>query len=314
MKTNAAEVPQRALRAGVASDTGLQRSLNEDRVFADESRGVFLVVDGLGGHAAGETAAETALQILQERMACFNEDADLEREVREAISAANNEIYQLAQEHSECKGMACVLTLAVAREERVTVGHVGDSRLYLAWNGELRKLTSDHSPVGEQEDKHELTEEQAMQHPRRNEVYRDVGSQMHSADDPEFIETKSFLFRPDAALLLCSDGLSDVLTSAEISSIVEGYEGDPDAVAHQLIEAANNAGGKDNISVVFVPGEEFVGRNAGLNTARQRHAVTRIRTETRNWKPLVRNLSLVLIGMLLGVALWMGIQRFWPLG
>ncbi len=300
-------------RAGVASDPGLQRSLNEDRVFADEKRGVFLVVDGLGGHAAGETAAEMALQVLQERTASFDGNSDLEREVREAISAANNEIYQLAQEHSECKGMACVLTLAVAREDHVTVGHVGDSRLYLAWNGELRKLTSDHSPVGEQEDKRELTEEEAMNHPRRNEVYRDVGSQVHEADDPEFVETKSFLFRPDAALLLCSDGLSDVLTSAQISSIVERYEGDPDEIAHQLIDAANRAGGKDNISVVFVPGAEFVGREAGaLNAARQRHAVTRIREQSGRWRPILRNLCLVLIGMVLGIALWIGIQRFWP--
>jgi serine/threonine protein phosphatase PrpC len=209
--------------------------------------------------------------------------------------------------------MACVLTLAIAREDHVTVGHVGDSRLYLAWNGELRKLTSDHSPVGEQEDNRELTEEEAMNHPRRNEVYRDVGSQVHEADDPEFVETKSFLFRPDAALLLCSDGLSDVLTSAQISSIVERYEGDPDAVARQLIEAANRAGGKDNISVVFVPGAEFVGREAAaLTAARQRHAVTRIREQSGRWQPILRNLSLLLIGMVLGIALWIGIQRFWP--
>lgn len=302
-----------AWRAGVASDAGLQRPLNEDRVLADEARGVFLVVDGLGGHAAGETAAETALQVLQERIAAFDGETDLEREVREAISAANNEIYQLAQERAEYKGMACVLTMAVAREDRVTIGHVGDSRLYLAWNGELRKLTSDHSPVGEQEDNRELTEQEAMNHPRRNEIYRDVGSQAHNADDPEFVETKSFLFRPDAALLLCSDGLSDMLTSAQISSVVERYEGDPDVIARELVEAANRAGGKDNISVVFVPGAEFVGREAATLTAtRQRHAVTRIRPETGRWRPVLKNLSLILIGMLLGVALWIGIQRFWP--
>jgi PPM family protein phosphatase len=302
-----------AWRAGVASDPGLQRSVNEDRVFADESRGIFLVVDGLGGHAAGETAAETALQVLQEWSTSFSAEENLEKEVREAISAANNEIYHLAQEHKDCKGMACVLTLAVTHDDHVTVGHVGDSRLYLVWNGELRKLTSDHSPVGEQEDNRELTEEEAMNHPRRNEVYRDVGSRMHTADDPEFVETKTFLFRPDAALLLCSDGLSDVLTSAQISSVVERYEGDPDLVARQLIEAANRAGGKDNVSVVFVPGAEFVGREAApLTAARQRHAVTRIRAEAPRWRSIVKNTCLVLIGMVLGIALWIGIQRLWP--
>ncbi len=299
-------------RAGVASDAGRQRSANEDRVLADEERGVFLVVDGMGGHAAGEVAAETAIQVLQERISSFDGDSDLEEELRQAIAAANNAVYRLAQERSEFTGMACVLTLAVARADRVSVGHVGDSRLYLAWNGELRKLTSDHSPVGEKEDGGELTEEEAMHHPRRNEVYRDVGSQVHQPDDTEFVETKSFLFRPDAALLLCSDGLSDVLTSAQISSIVERYEGDPDDVARQLIAAANRAGGKDNISVVFVPGTEFVGRQAAsLTAARQRHAVTRVRPASGRWRAVLKTVLLLLIGMVLGIALWLGVQRFW---
>ena len=307
MKTNT------TWRAGVASDAGRQRSANEDRVLADEERGVFLVVDGMGGHAAGEVAAETAIQVLQEQISSFDREGDLEQELREAISAANNAVFRLAQQRSEFAGMACVLTLAVARADRVTVGHVGDSRLYLAWNGELRKLTSDHSPVGEKEDSGELTEEEAMHHPRRNEVYRDVGSQVHQPDDAEFVETKSFLFRPDAALLLCSDGLSDVLTSAQISSIVESYEGDPDDVARQLIEAANRAGGKDNISVVFVPGAEFVGREAAsVTAARQRHAVTRVRPASGRWRAVLKTILLLLIGMVLGIALWLAIQRFWP--
>ena len=299
-------------RAGVASDPGLQRSQNEDRVFADEARGVFLVVDGLGGHAAGETAAEVALEVVRQRIEHFDTDGDLEHELREAIAAANNHIYALAEQRRECRGMACVLTLAVAQEDRVTVGHVGDSRLYLVWNGELRKLTSDHSPVGEQEDNRELTEQEAMNHPRRNEVYRDVGSQLHEPGDLDFVETKTVLFHSDAALLLCSDGLSDVLTSAEISSIVERYDGNPERVARQLIEAANRAGGKDNISVVFVPGEEFVGREAAsADAARQRHAVTRVRSASSRWRPGLKSLLLVLIGMLLGIVLWIGIQRFW---
>ena len=90
--------------------------------------------------------------------------------------------------------MACVLTLAVVREDVVTVGHVGDSRLYLIWNGTLRKLTPDHSPVGEQEDQGELTEAEAMEHPRRNEVFRDVGSRERGANDGDFIEVRSFPF------------------------------------------------------------------------------------------------------------------------
>ncbi len=312
MTNAAARQPETRWQAGLATDPGLQRARNEDRVFADKESGIFLVVDGLGGHAAGEVAAETAVRVLQDRLTSVDSNLDLELAVREAISAANNEIYQLAQEDSRCAGMACVLTVAIAREEKVTVGHVGDSRLYLAWNGELRKLTSDHSPVGEQEDSHALTEEQAMNHPRRNEVYRDVGSHKRDPDDPEFVETKTILFRPDAALLLCSDGLSDVLTSAQISSIVERYEGEPDVIARRLIEAANGAGGKDNISVVFVPGAEFLGRDAAeMRAARQRHAVTRIRSEPGRWWSFWKNVLLLLLGMALGIGLWIAIQRIW---
>ena len=301
-----------AWRVGAATDAGRQRSVNEDRVFFDESLGVFLVVDGMGGHAAGEIAAQTALDVIRGRAPSFEDAEDLERDMREAITAANNAVFHLSEQHDGFTGMACVLTLAAARDGRVTVAHVGDSRLYLAWNGELRKMTPDHSPVGEQEDGGELTEQDAMNHPRRNEVYRDVGSALHNPDDAEFIDTKSFLFRPDAALLLCSDGLSDVLTSAEISSIVEHYDGDAEAVANELINAANEAGGKDNVSVVFVPGPDFVGRDGvAISAARQRHAVTRVRPPAGRWQSLLKTGILLLLGMAIGIALWIGIQRFW---
>ncbi|HEX4750557.1 MAG TPA: protein phosphatase 2C domain-containing protein [Bryobacteraceae bacterium] len=299
-------------RAGVATDSGKQRSSNEDRVFADDSHGIFLVVDGMGGHAAGEIAAETALDSVRANLSGLDSDRDVEDQVRAAITAANNAVRRLSEQKSEYGGMACVLTLAVAHSDHVTVGHVGDSRLYLAWNGELRKLTSDHSPVGEQEDNGEISEEEAMNHPRRNEVYRDIGSEWHNLDDTNFIETKTLLFRTDAALLLCSDGLSDTLTAAQISAVIERYEGDPSKVALQLVDAANRAGGKDNISVIFVPGPEFIGSNAAsVAAARQRHAVTRIRPKARRWRSVVRTLVLLVVGMFLGIALWLGVQRFW---
>ena len=293
-----------AWRAGVATDPGLERHVNEDRVLADEARGVFLVVDGLGGHAAGEMAAETALRAIEDCLVSIDSAADLENQIRHAITEANNRIYSLAEQNAGWHGMACVLTLAVAQEDRLTIGHVGDSRLYLAWNGNLRKLTSDHSPVGEQEDRGELTESEAMHHPRRNEVFRDVGSRPHSPDDPHFIETKSVPFRSDAALLLCSDGLSDVLTSAQISTIVEQHTGDSADTARQLVEAANQAGGKDNISVIFVAGADFVGSESNaLIDARPRHAITRMRGTTSRWRRLSRDILWLLIGIVLGVLL-----------
>ena len=300
-------------RAAVASDPGLQRRVNEDRVLADDIHGVFLVVDGLGGHAAGEMAAETALHVIEQQVQTLEKSDDVEGAVRRVITEANNRIFKLAEENPEWRGMACVLTLAVAQEDRVTVGHVGDSRLYLAWNGNLRKLTSDHSPVGEQEDRGELTEEEAMRHPRRNEVFRDVGSHWHQPDDPLFIETKTFLFRQDAALLMCSDGLSDVLTSAQINAIVEAYSGDPDATARQLVEASNQAGGKDNVSAVFVAGPEFRGTASHpLAESRTRHAITRMREERPRWRPSLTSIVWLLIGMLLGMLLWALLERWIP--
>jgi serine/threonine protein phosphatase PrpC len=291
-------------RAGSATDAGLQRTVNEDRLFVDDARSIFMVVDGLGGHAAGETAAATAVSVIEREFRgplAINEER-----ITNAITAANNEIYALAGSNPAWHGMACVLTLAVASGDQFLVGHVGDSRLYVYWNGKLQKITSDHSPVGELEDGGELTEEQAMHHPRRNEVFRDVGSYPHSPGDPRFIELKRFKFRPDAALLLCSDGLSDLVKSSEMIQIIERYDGDATRIAQLLVEAANAAGGRDNISVIFVPGPEFLGtESASLSDGRSRHGTTRMRSDVKSSRGLLRNLLLVFAGMLIGgFALW----------
>lgn len=289
-------------RAGVATDLGLERENNEDRVFVDEDAGVFLVVDGVGGQAAGEKAADVAVEVISTYL--LNSDGPPERRVRESIAAANNEIFHLAESNAAWRGMACVLTLALAREDRVTVGHVGDSRLYLAWDGKLRKLTSDHSPIGEREDQGELSELEAMSHPRRNQVFRDVGSQLRDPSDEDFVEVRSFPFHPDAALLLCSDGLSDSLPSGEISAIVESYDGDPEKISLQLVDAANHAGGKDNISVVFVAGPEFP-------RSRARHAITRVRRPSR-LRILLGRAAWLVTGVALGTGMWNMLPRWLP--
>lgn len=274
-------------RSGVASDPGHLRSNNEDRVYADDAGGVFLVVDGMGGRAAGELAAQTAIEIIPRQLA--SSEGDMSAQVRHAIAAANNEIHRMAAERDEWHGMGCVLTLAVAHEDQITVGHVGDTRLYLVWNGTLRKLTADHSPVGEMEDQGKLTEAAAMEHPERNQVFRDVGSRPHNADDEEFIQVKSFPFRPSAAFLLCTDGLSDMLTSVEINAIVQQYCGDPAAIADELVAAANQIGGLDNISVIFVAGPEFVGSEG--ESRRAMHAVTQVRETQSLWRRLLNRVT-----------------------
>ena len=292
-----------SLDCGAATDTGLVRDHNEDRYWLDPARGAFLVVDGVGGQAAGECAAEIAVAAIREGVGGMDDRLSQSAmtpatRVREAIAAANNRIYAEAREHPELSGMACVLTLALVEGEQVTIGHVGDSRLYLIGLGAIRKVTSDHSPVGEIEDAGELSEEEAMAHPRRNEVFRDVGSCPRPADEREFIQVLHCELPDDAAMLLCSDGLSDHLTSRKIREIAERYAGDAAHTARNLVDAANQAGGRDNITAVFVVGPAFRGRSAAT---RPRLGVTRIRPRRRVWSGRVAFLS---YGLLLGMLLW----------
>ena len=174
------------MNAAAASDRGRMRTGNEDRHHVDADRGVFLVVDGVGGHAAGEVAAAIAVDVITQRLE--RPIGTPAQRVREAIALANNEILRQAERSPAHAGMTCVLTLALLTEDQLTIGHVGDSRLYKVTRDGLRKLTHDHSPIGEREDAQEISEAEAMRHPRRSEVFRDVGSAFHEPDDPDFIE------------------------------------------------------------------------------------------------------------------------------
>lgn len=237
------------------TDQGRKRDNNEDRILFEADRGIFGVVDGMGGEAAGEVAAQQAVDFIRARLS--QGTGTVARRLREAIAGANNEIFSLAEQNPEWRGMACVLTVAVIEDGVLHVGHVGDSRLYAIRNGEIKKITSDHSPVGQKEDAGELTEAEAMKHPRRNEVFRDVGSQPHKPDDADFIQYLQVPFTRDAAFVLCSDGLSDMLSSREIMEVVADGAGDPRVSARRLIERANSAGGADNISVIVIEGDAF---------------------------------------------------------
>ena len=239
-----------SVRAAGETNTGLQREVNEDRFHVDAARGLFMVIDGVGGQAAGGKAADTAVQMLRARLE--RETGPVALRLREAVSVANNEIHRLARLRPEWDGMACVLTAVVVRDGHAFVGHVGDTRLYKLRRGLIEKVTRDHSPVGEREDAHELSERDAMQHPRRNEVYRDVGSEPHEPTDTDFIDVQEISFEPDSALLLCSDGLTDLVDSASINQIARRLAGRPQEVVAALIAAANEAGGPDNITVAML--------------------------------------------------------------
>lgn len=253
------------LRAHGATDVGRQRAHNEDRFFCDPDLGIFIVIDGVGGYAAGEVAADLARDLVSRRLRHQNGGA-AER-LREAITEANNEIYRRSQAHPAQQGMACVLTAVLVEAGRVTVGHVGDTRLYEVRRDGIRKVTRDHSPVGLREDGGELGEIEAMNHPRRNEILRDLGSAAHEPDDAHFIDLYTFDFAPDSAFLLCSDGLTDLVPKRPIHQVLLDHAGDPEKGVETLIELANEVGGEDNITVVVVEGSAFKAEPAPVDPA-----------------------------------------------
>ncbi len=249
------------LRGAACTDPGRVRTNNEDLPILDAARGIFGVIDGVGGEAGGEVAAATAHDVILQRLARpVGTTAD---RVREAIAIANNEIFKRAQDNAGLHGMACVITLAIVADGRLTVGHVGDSRLYKIRHDGIRKLTRDHSPVGEREDAGELSEVDAMRHPRRNEVFRDVGSTYRDKDEQEFVDIIEESLERDSAILVCSDGLSDMLTASAIAHIVRQHAGDPARAVEALVAAANDAGGKDNVTAVYAEGPLFASAVGG---------------------------------------------------
>ena len=280
------------------SDAGNVRGNNEDRVYIDDDRGIYLVVDGMGGQAAGEEAAEIAVKTVKGRMERPTESA--EQRVREAIALANNAIFEAASGNAAWRGMACVLTLALIEDGHAVVGHVGDSRAYQIRRGKIEKITRDHSPVGEREDAGELTEEAAMRHPRRNEVFRDVGSTPRTPDDPDFIDIKRVPIPDDSALLLCSDGLSDVVPARRILQVVEENARDCEGAVKILVRAAV-ADGKDNVSVVLVEGLKF---SASIKPAVMNPEPAKTRPPADVVKPRAGGIVFFLGGLLLACGAW----------
>jgi serine/threonine protein phosphatase PrpC len=305
---NSQNVGRTLLSAG-RTDAGRQREVNEDRLCLDADRGVFGVIDGVGGQAAGGRAADIALALIKETLG--REAGPPADRLRAAITDANNEIYRSAATRAEWDGMACVLTVALVNNGTVTFGHVGDTRLYKLRADRIEKLTPDHSPVGEREDASEITERQAMRHPRRNEVYRDVGSEFHDRRDRDFIDIREVPFEPDAALLLCSDGLTDLVDSVTIARTVSQNVGHPEAVVRELIVAANAAGGKDNVTVVYVEGETFATSNYGRGPIQSRTVGESVEPEKAgsrgggwpSWRVVGLSTPL-LIGLTAALTLW----------
>jgi serine/threonine protein phosphatase PrpC len=223
------------------TDTGRQRQANEDSYFARAP--LFAVADGMGGAQAGEVASRIAASAFERRQRLSREEP-AEGQLEEIAQTANREIHQLAQEDSSRAGMGTTLTAAMVRNDEVSFGHVGDSRAYVLRGGKLKRLTKDHSLVEELRRQGRLTEEQAEEHPQRSIITRALGP------EPSVnVDTMTFPARDGDVFLLCSDGLTTMVSDDEIHQILVESRTLRSAV-NRLVEAANRAGGRDNITAV----------------------------------------------------------------
>lgn len=237
------------------TDVGRQRTNNEDAFVVeplDEHTVLAVTIDGVGGYEGGEVAAEMAQKEIPAYLKEFARGERLEL-LKQAVVCANNAIYDRRRLDTARPDMSCVLTAALidAGRKVVDMVHVGDTRMYQYHHGELRKLSHDHSLIGYREEIGDLTEEQAMHHPQRNVISRVVGSDRHEVGDSDFLEAAEFPLLPNSTFLLCSDGLTDLITSKQIGAILERHIS-LEEKTQALIDAANNAGGKDNITVVLM--------------------------------------------------------------
>jgi protein phosphatase len=264
------------------TDTGRQRQANEDSYFARAP--LFAVADGMGGAQAGEVASRIAARAFERRRDVSREEP-AEGQLEEIAQRANREIHRLAQEDASRAGMGTTLTAAMLRDDEVALGHVGDSRAYLLRGGQLKRLTKDHSLVEELRRQGRLTEEQAEEHPQRSIITRALGP------EPSVnVDTMTFPARDGDVFLLCSDGLTTMVSDEEIREILVRSRSLRAAVT-KLVEAANRGGGRDNITAVAFrladadaqeaeEGATLISRTAegaGLTGERVRAATDRLR-------------------------------------
>jgi PPM family protein phosphatase len=235
---------RRLLVAG-ATDVGKTRSGNEDALLIGDS--VFAVADGMGGHLAGEVASETALEPIRALAGkVFDDASQAVTALRDAVVAANDTVSDLAEREPAYHGMGTTLTAALVEGRRLHLAHVGDSRAYLLRDGGFSQLTDDHTLVQHLIDEGQLTREEAARHPQRSIITRAIGVSREVEVDSMSLE----LVAGDQ-LLLCSDGLTGVVSDQQIAETLQTVE-DPDETVHRLIDLANGAGGPDNITVLLL--------------------------------------------------------------
>jgi len=243
------------LKAAFRSDVGRVRTVNEDRVLVVggvAGGSLAIVADGMGGHQAGDTASQMTIELVQQALEGLSPELpEDEREslIVEAIRRANAKVFEIASMKEHYRGMGTTVTVALADSERVVIGHIGDSRAYFISQAQFEQITEDHTLVNELLKTGQLTPNEAAVHPRRNVLTRALGT-----DADVEVDVSSRRWKSGDVLLLCSDGLSNLVPEDELRRTVRG-EGTLEEKVVRLVDYALNAGGDDNISVVLLSNE-----------------------------------------------------------
>ena len=246
------------------SDVGRKRKGNEDSLFMNAEQKLFVVADGMGGHAAGEVASKVAVDAINEFVCLTGGDEEITwpfgldetisydgNRLKTAIRHANHKVLEATKEKTEYEGMATTVAAVLVDGDVANLGHVGDSRIYLFSEGAFTQLTSDHSWVNEQIQSGVISADQARSHPLRNVVTRALGGKADLAVDMQTRRMKS-----GDILLLCSDGLTAMVPDEDIARVLEEAKGDVEKAAKDLVAEANAHGGEDNITVVLLKFED----------------------------------------------------------
>lgn len=254
-------------KIGAMTDVGRVRAINEDSFSVSQDEGLFMVADGLGGQNAGEVASRMAIEAVMDHM--NNNENPLVGEYEEELSPgtnrmvsgirlANSAIYEAGYRNAEQQGMGTTISSVRINGDVMGFAHVGDSRIYRVRGGRLERLTADHSLVEEQLRRGLITEEEAAKSKHRNVITRALG-----AEEKILIDADEQVLLDRDRILLCTDGLTDMVGEDEINRIVLNNGDDPQKACEELIDRANDRGGIDNITVILVHCEKDEGR-AGL--------------------------------------------------
>ncbi len=240
------------------TDPGKVREHNEDAVGSDIDHGLVVVADGMGGYNAGEVASEMAVRTIREMVRArlthekrneLDKESGLMRQsivLKDAVARANKIIYQTSQSRTDCEGMGTTVVAALFYDNKVSVAHVGDSRVYRLRNNQLEQVTLDHSLLQELVSRGFYSEEEAQRSMNKNYVTRALG--VEAGVD---VEVHEYEVEVDDVFLLCSDGLTDMMEDDDIHLTISTFSANLDIVGQQLVKLANDNGGRDNISVLL---------------------------------------------------------------